>query len=79
MLPDDLLKQIDQVAREEGVNRSKLLRTAVLAYFSEREDHKQKEKRRDDIRRAKEIQDQLRRETAPWDSLAALQRERQST
>ena len=34
MLPDDLLGQIDHVAEQEGVNRSKLLRLAVMAYLT---------------------------------------------
>ena len=31
MLPDDLLERIDQVAQQEGVSRSKLLRLAFMA------------------------------------------------
>jgi metal-responsive CopG/Arc/MetJ family transcriptional regulator len=77
MLPDELLGQIDQVAEAEGVNRSKLLRLAVLAYFDQREDSLEREQRRIDIRRAMEIQDALRRETGPWDALKALRIERQ--
>ncbi len=77
MLPDELLGQIDQVAKDEGVNRSKLLRLAVLAYFDHREDLQEREQRRSDIRAAMEIQDKLRREVGPWDALKALRTERQ--
>tara|TARA_B110000263_G_C15141486_1_gene433622 strand:+ start:616 stop:729 length:114 start_codon:yes stop_codon:yes gene_type:complete len=31
MLPDDLLLRIDQVAEQEGLNRSKLIRLAFMA------------------------------------------------
>ena len=77
MLPDDLLGQIDHVAEQEGVNRSKLLRLAVMAYFDQLEDSQEREKRRTEIRHAMEIQDALRREIEPWDPLKALRAERQ--
>ena len=77
MLPDDLLVQIDQVAEEEGVSRSKLLRLAMLAYFSQRDSRRENEQRQEDIRKAMEIQDQLRKETGPWDAIKTLQSERQ--
>lgn len=77
MLPDDLLVQIDQVAEEEGVSRSKLLRHAMLAYFSLRDNRREKEQRQKDIRKAMEIQDQLRKETGSWDAIKTLQGERQ--
>ena len=77
MLPDELLSQIDQVAEQEGVNRSKLLRLAVMVYFDQREDSQEREKRRIEIKQAIEIQDALRKETSPWDSLKALRTERQ--
>ena len=38
MLPDDLLKKMDQVAEEVSMNRSQLVRTAVLAYFDQLRD-----------------------------------------
>ena len=77
MLPDELLGQIDQVAKQEGVNRSKLLRLAVIAYFEQREDTQEREKRRIDIRHAMEIQDALRKEVGSWDPLKTLRSERQ--
>ncbi len=77
MLPDDLLVQIDQVAEEEGVSRSKLLRRAMLNYFSLRDNRREKEQRQEDIRKAMEIQDQLRKEIGSWDAIKTLQGERQ--
>ena len=77
MLPDELLCQIDQVAKQEGVNRSKLLRLAVMAYFEQRDDTQEREKRRIDIKHAMDIQDALRKEIGPWDPLKALRAERQ--
>ena len=77
MLPDELLGQIDHVAEQEGVNRSKLLRLAVMAYFNQREDSQERERRRIEINHAMEIQDALRKEIGPWNPLIALRVERQ--
>lgn len=77
MLPDELLGQIDHVAEQEGVNRSKLLRLAVMAYFEQREYSQERERRRIEINHAMEIQDTLRKEIGPWDPLKALRVERQ--
>ncbi|MBT4499739.1 MAG: ribbon-helix-helix protein, CopG family [Gemmatimonadetes bacterium] len=77
MLPDDLLEEIDRVAREEDMNRSKLLRTAVLAFFQLRAAQSERQKRQADIQRAMEIQDQLRQTIPSWDSLRALKEQRE--
>jgi metal-responsive CopG/Arc/MetJ family transcriptional regulator len=77
MLPDHLLAQIDQVAREEGMNRSKMLRTAVLAFFELRKAKNERQQRHADIERAMAIQDQLRQVAPPWDSLKALREQRE--
>ena len=77
MLPDDLLTRIDQVAREEDMNRSKLLRTAVLAYFELRAARDARQRRQADIQRAMSIQDQLRRSHPSWNALKALKEQRE--
>ena len=74
MFPDDLLSQIDAVARTDGMNRSQLLRTAVQAYFAARQQQREQFQRRADIEQALALQDALRRRTAPWDSLEFLRR-----
>ncbi|NKB67293.1 MAG: ribbon-helix-helix protein, CopG family [Candidatus Latescibacteria bacterium] len=77
MLPDDLLRQIDEVARTDGMNRSQLLRTAVQAYFAERQQKRQQRQRQTDIEQAMALQDALRQRAEPWDPLAFLHRVRQ--
>jgi metal-responsive CopG/Arc/MetJ family transcriptional regulator len=79
MLPQDLLVRIDQVAQHEGMNRSKLLRTAVLAFFSMRDASNQRLRRRTEIQQAMEIQDQLRQAVPPWDPLKALREQREES
>ncbi len=36
-LPDSLLKELDNLAKEENITRSKLIREAMKAYVSDRE------------------------------------------
>ena len=77
MLPKDILAQIDQMAREEGMNRSQLIRTAALAYYEQRNANKDYNQRQADMQRAMAIQDHLRHKAPPWNTtkLLRLQRE----
>ena len=79
MLPDDLLKKMDQVAEEAGMNRSQLVRTAVLAYFEQLVVNNQRRQRYDDIQRAMDIQDNLRQSVAPWNATKLLREQRDET
>ena len=67
MLPDDLLKRIDQVAQQENLSRSKLLRLAFLAYCEQREETYNRQRRQADIEHGIALQDSLRKEASPWD------------
>jgi metal-responsive CopG/Arc/MetJ family transcriptional regulator len=77
MLPENLLNQMDQVAAAEDMNRSQLVRTAVLAYFDRLAETNQRQQRQNDILRAMDIQDHLRQTHAPWDALKILRDQRE--
>lgn len=79
VLPDELLTQMDQVASVEGMNRSQLVRTAVMAYFHLRAKNDQQRQRQGQIQQAMEIQDYLRQSGGSWDPVAALREQRQQT
>jgi len=78
MLPDDLLKRIDQVAQQEGVSRSKLLRLAFVAYCQQREATYEYQRKQAAIEHGMTLQDSLRKKSLPWDSLKILRAERQA-
>ena len=78
MLPDDLLLRIDQVALQEGLSRSKLLRLAFMAYCEQREATYKHQRRQADIEHGMALQDSLRSEIPPWDALKILREERAS-
>lgn len=78
MLPDDLLEHIDQVAQQEGVSRSKLLRLAFMAYCQQREATLAYQQKRAAIERGMTLQDSLRNKARPWDPLEILRAERRA-
>jgi metal-responsive CopG/Arc/MetJ family transcriptional regulator len=77
VLPDELLAQIDQVAREEGLNRSQLIRAAFQTYVEQRSETNQRRKRQADIETAIEMQDRVRRSVDDWDPMEVLRQQRQ--
>jgi len=76
MLPEDLLEQMDRVAREEGMNRSQLIRQAFLAFLEQRAQSDERRRRQADIQRAMELQDRLRQNLPAWDALKTLREQR---
>ncbi len=77
MLPDDLLLRIDQVAQQEGLSRSKLLRLAFLSYCEQRDANYNHLRKQADIEHGMALQDSLRQETGPWNPLKILHQERE--
>ena len=79
MLPDEVLEQMDQVAEEEGLNRSELIRHAFAAYLERRAENDQHQQRQADIQKAMELQDRLRQNLPSWDALKILREQRRKT
>ena len=79
MLPDEVLDQMDQVAAEEGLNRSELIRQAFAVYLERRAENDQQQQRQADIQKAMELQDRLRQNLPPWDAQRLLREQRKKT
>jgi len=77
VLPDELLAEMDQVATEEGLNRSQLVRVAFQSFVQQRSENSQRLQRQADIERAIEMQDRLRRSVDAWDPMEVLRQQRQ--
>ena len=77
VLPDELLAHMDQVATEEGLNRSQLIRVAFQSYVEQRSENSQRLQRQADIERAIEMQDRLRHSVEAWDPMEVLRQQRQ--
>ena len=67
-----MLDELDEVVRREGLNRSKLLRSAVELFFRHRLEESARKRRQADIQQAIRIQDELRGGGDTWDALSAL-------
>lgn len=76
MLPDEILGQMDQVAEEEGLNRSQLIRQAFVVFLERRAENDQRQQRQADIQKAMELQDRMRQNLPPWDALKVLREQR---
>ncbi len=72
VLPQQMLDDLDDVARLEGSNRSKLLRTAVELFFRHLSEESERKRRQTDIAQAIQMQDELRGEGNSWDAIQAL-------
>lgn len=78
VLPDDILAEMDQVATDEGLNRSQLIRQAFQVYVEKRAADSARQQRQADIQRAMDIQDSLRRSADAWDPVGLLRDKRQN-
>jgi metal-responsive CopG/Arc/MetJ family transcriptional regulator len=75
---EDILEEIDSIAKEEGKSRSALLREAAKKLIREYQQMKDEENRREKIKRAIEVQDSLRKKSGRWDAVAELRKWRES-
>ncbi len=74
VLTRDIIEQLDDVAREEGKNRSEILREAALTRIEEHRRLVEEMKRQERVRRAVETQDRLREKGGDWDGLAEIRK-----
>lgn len=67
-IPEDLLLELDQVARQVGTTRSALLAQAVRHYLKQRDEEQQRQRRQQAAKRITEIAEQI----GPWDATAEV-------
>lgn len=73
-LSDQLLEEINQQAKEEGSNRSALIRTAVEKYIdAKRRDREEAQKRRKMLDAARRM-DALAKKLGNWDPQAMIRK-----
>ncbi len=75
---EDILEEIDLIAKEEGKSRSALLREAAQKLIREHQQMKAEEDRREKIKRAIDVQNGLRKKSGRWDAVAELRKWRGS-
>lgn len=67
-LPEEVIRELDNAARESQTSRSAFLAQAVKHYLEEKEEEKQRERQ---LQAAQAI-DRFREEFGPWDGTAEV-------
>jgi metal-responsive CopG/Arc/MetJ family transcriptional regulator len=77
VLDEELIRELDRLAREERTSRSELLRRAALAFIDEHRRRQEEKHRRERLQQAVEFQDRLRAKSGSWDGVAEVRRWRE--
>ena len=77
ILPEDTIKKIDSIAKEEKKSRSKLLREAAEKLIIENQRQKTEQIRKERLMKAIKIQDNLRKKAGKWDGVSEIRKWRE--
>lgn len=77
ILPEETIKKIDTIAKEEKKSRSKLLREAAEKLIKEYERIKAEQIRKERLMNSIKIQDKLRKKAGKWDSVSEVRKWRE--
>ena len=70
----DIIEEIDRIAKEKGKSRSRLLRDAAQSYIKQFQIQKAEEMKRKKIKTSVEVQDQIQVKSGKWDSVSELRK-----
>jgi metal-responsive CopG/Arc/MetJ family transcriptional regulator len=77
VLSEDIIEELDNIAREEHKNRSALLREAAETLIAEHHRRREEERRKARLKSAVTIQDRLREKAGAWDGVAEVRKWRE--
>lgn len=77
ILPEDTIKKIDSIAKEEKKSRSGLLREAAEKLITEYQKFKAEQLRKERFARAIETQNKLKKKAGKWDGVSEVRRWRE--
>ncbi len=77
ILPEETIKKIDTIAKEEKKSRSKLLREAAEKLIKEYERIKAEKIRKERLMNSIKIQDKLRKKAEKWDGVSEVRKWRE--
>ena len=77
ILPEDTIKKIDSIAKEEKKSRSKLLREAAEKLIIENQRQKAEQIRKERLMKAIKTQDNLRKKAGKWDGVSEIRKWRE--
>jgi metal-responsive CopG/Arc/MetJ family transcriptional regulator len=79
ILSEDLIEELDKIARDEHKSRSRLLREAAEKFIEDYRRQMEERLRKERIKKAIDIQDRLRKKSGRWDGVAEIRRWRETT
>lgn len=71
---EDILEEIDRIAKEKRKSRSRLLRDAAQSYIKQYQIQKAEEMKRKKIKTSMEVQDRIRVKSGKWDAVSELRK-----
>jgi len=71
---EELLRELDRIARLEHKSRSRLLREAAEKLVEEHRRQQEEKRRRQRVSRAMEVQDRVREKAGDWQGTSELRR-----
>jgi len=77
ILPEDTIKIIDTIAKEEKKSRSKLLREAAEKLIIEYQRQKAEQIRKEQLTKAIKVQDNLKKKAGKWDGVSEIRKWRE--
>lgn len=77
LLPEEMIKKLDSIAKEENKSRSELLREAAEKLIEEHQRRLEEIQRRERIKRAIEVQERLSKKAGKWDGVAEIRKWRE--
>ncbi len=78
ILPEDTIKKIDSIAKEEKKSRSSILREAADKIIEEYEALKLEQQRKERLRKAIKTQDKLRKKSGKWRGVSEVRKWREN-
>lgn len=76
-MPEEFLKEVDRLAKEEHLTRSALIRESVEAYIVKKNEELAEKERRERMQKAAKLQDALAKKTGKWDTVQVVRRIRE--
>lgn len=74
VLSEDIVEELDSIARDEHKNRSELLREAAAMLIEEHRRRREEERRKARLEQARATQDRLREKSGKWDGVAEVRK-----
>lgn len=77
LLPAEVIKKLDSIARDEHKSRSMLLREAAENLIRDYQQSKEELRRKERARQALEVQDRLRKKSGAWKGVSEIRKWRE--